>query len=633
MVINGGSRSGSFAYTSYLGTHLQRTDTNERVHVRELHGVAAADLTAALREMSAVGDGSRSRLPLYHANIDWRADEKMTEAQKARAIERLGHELGLAGQPRVVVEHVKAGREHLHVVWSRIDGDTLQAISNSHNYRKHEIVARELEREFEHARVQGAHHERDGVERPARCPTLGETRQAERCGMTPEEAKARLRELWRSADNGHAFAAALDNAGWILAQGDRRGFVALDPAGEARAVNKAVTGLSAAQVRDRLADLDPGQLPTVDQARDQLRERQQQPEPVPAPEVDREADDLAHEREANADARAADAAIEAEREASRRKITEHEAERQAAHEESLAQETQQRGDNSALNAARAVEDLARLDPPEKARNFGHHPGDRLKSPEEMRREWADLMRDGVSADLTAEARHEAENSRTDPAPDFSVRQGRGQKPDPTAERAAWADRLRGFASEPAPESRKEAEPVRARERTLKPARAAETPEKERVGIFRRLRDFVRGWFEVASRPAAPHDHSPDRGREAAGDRQAEQVRPSPALQPMQEQAPQPEPNRTPQPEQERAYPAERLTKPDFTDELLAEAHARLAKQTPEQRAERDRLQAEPSRGRGDGSRERTRHHHSPLWELAHPFHDHRSRDHHRRPGL
>ncbi len=699
MVINGGSRSGSCSYTAYLGMHLQRTDTNERVHVHEMHGMAAANLTDALRQMSAVGEGSRSRLPLYHANIDWRHDEIMTEAQKARAIERLGEELGLSNQPRVVVEHVKEGREHLHVVWSRIDGETMTAIPDSHNYRRHEIVARELEREFQHLRVQGAHHEREGVDRPARCPTLAEFRQAERSGMTPEEAKARLRELWHSADSGQAFAAALDNAGWMLAQGDRRGFVALDPAGEVRAVNKAITGLSAAQMRERLADLDDRQLPTVEQARDQLRERQQQPQPEPAFEIDREADELArleamardfgnrdhgdqapeiepvqdnyghilddgrdhaHEREADAEARAraADAALAAELEKMRRDIAEHEAglaeldvikeavrdqfrqqraaidqaECQAAYEENLARQTQQRGDDSALDAARAMEDLARIDPVGTARSFGHHAGDRFKSPEEMRREWADLMRGGMSAEQATEVRHEADNSRADPAPDVSDAQSRDQAPDHTAERAIWAERLRGFASEPAPETRKEAEPVRERERTPKPDMPTQAPEKERMGLFQRLRNFVRGWFEAAPQPAAPRDNAGDREREAASDREAEHVRPSPARQPAQEPAPQPETDRKQQPEQEMARPAERLIKRDFADELLAEARARLAKQTPEQRAERERSQAELSRGRGDGSRERTRHRHVLLWELAHPPHHHGSRNHRRRLG-
>ena len=147
---------------------LQRTDTNERMEVSELRGVAAKDLRGALQEMEAVAAACPNcRKPLYHASINTRAGERLNDTQRMQAIDRLEKELGLTGQPRVVVVHEKKDRqrhdrEHCHVVWSRIDLARLRTISDSHNYRKHELVARELERAFGHERVQGAHIERDG---------------------------------------------------------------------------------------------------------------------------------------------------------------------------------------------------------------------------------------------------------------------------------------------------------------------------------------------------------------------------------------------------------------------------------------------------------------------------------------
>src|SRR5580693_8658569 len=155
-----------------------RTDTNERAEVREITGVAAQDLRGALLEMEAVASGTRTTKPFYHASINTRADERLSDEQRAQAIDRLEEKLGLSGQPRIVVVHEKEGREHCHIVWSRIDLDRMAAISDSHNYRKHEIVARELEREFGHERVQGAHVERDGKERPKRTPSQWEMEQA-----------------------------------------------------------------------------------------------------------------------------------------------------------------------------------------------------------------------------------------------------------------------------------------------------------------------------------------------------------------------------------------------------------------------------------------------------------------------
>ncbi len=277
MVINGGSRSGLASYTGYLGWHLQRRDTNELVTVRELRGVLASDLTEALDSLAMMGAGAKSQRPLYHANIDWRHDEVLTEAQKDRAVDRLAVELGLADQPRLVVEHTKAGRAHLHAVFLRIDPATGKAISDSHNYRRHEIVARDLEREFGLERVQGAHIEREGIERPERTPEPYEFAQAARSGITPAEAKAELGRLWQMADTGQAFARALDDAGWTLARGDRRDvLLALDPTGEAHPINKRLTGLTAAEVRARLADIDAATLPGVDQAREATRSRERE---------------------------------------------------------------------------------------------------------------------------------------------------------------------------------------------------------------------------------------------------------------------------------------------------------------------------------------------------------------------
>jgi hypothetical protein len=246
-----------------LAVHLTRTDTNERAEVRELKGVAAEDLRGALLEMEAVAAGTRTTKPFYHASINTRADERLTDEQRAHAIDRLEAELGLSGQARVVVLHQKEGREHCHIVWSRIDLDRMRAISDSHNYRKHELVARELEREFGHERVQGAHIERDGKPRPERTPSHAEMLQAERTGMTTEQVKDRVTDIWRRTDNGASFAIALWNEGFALCRGDRRDFVVIDPMGGTHSLARRIEGANTQDIRARMADLDPAVLPTV----------------------------------------------------------------------------------------------------------------------------------------------------------------------------------------------------------------------------------------------------------------------------------------------------------------------------------------------------------------------------------
>jgi hypothetical protein len=270
MIIKGESVSGA----SRLAVHLSRTDTNESVRKGEFRDVAAEDLRGALLEMEALGAGTRTTKPLYHASINTPINERLTDEQRAYAIDRLEKELGLTGQMRVVMIHTKNDREHTHIVWSRIDLEHMRAIPDSHNYRKHEEVSRELEREFGHARVQGAHAERDGQPRPKRTPSHAEMLQAERTGLTPQQVTEQVTALWRTTDNGKSFAAALSDAGYVLARGDRRDFVIIDPKCGTHSLARRIEGARVKDVRERMADIDPLQLPSVAEAKAIQRERQ-----------------------------------------------------------------------------------------------------------------------------------------------------------------------------------------------------------------------------------------------------------------------------------------------------------------------------------------------------------------------
>jgi hypothetical protein len=275
VIIKGKSRGGAAA----LAAHLT-SEKNERVEVAEIRGLLAQDLADALREMEDVASGSNCRLFLYHANIDPSEKHPLTREQWREAVDALEKKLGFTDQPRAVVMHVKGGREHCHVVWSRIKPETMTGISDSHNYRKHEEVSRDLEHRFGHERVQGAHIEREGKKRPTRTPTRADIQQQERAGKSGRAAveavkqvKADLTEIWRSTSSGREFAAALTARGYILARGDRRDFVVLDSAGAVHSLARRIEGVKTAAVRERMADVDRASLPTVAEAKAALASR------------------------------------------------------------------------------------------------------------------------------------------------------------------------------------------------------------------------------------------------------------------------------------------------------------------------------------------------------------------------
>lgn len=269
MIINGGARSGAKS----LATHLLNQSKNERVQILDIRGCLATDLRGALVEIEESAEATRCLRPLYHANIDPDRTVKMTAEQWQRAIDALEEKLGLQDHARAVVMHQKHGREHIHVVWNRIDLETMRTVSDSHNYRKHELVARDLEREFGHERVQGVHIERGDRPRPERTPPKWAMQQGERLKLDARQVEDQVRQLWTASDTGRSFAAALTDQGFALAKGDRRDFIIVDQAAGVHSLGRC-TATKAADVRKRMAEVDREALPTVEQAVALMRERQ-----------------------------------------------------------------------------------------------------------------------------------------------------------------------------------------------------------------------------------------------------------------------------------------------------------------------------------------------------------------------
>lgn len=262
MIISGGARS----YWRDFAPHLMKTEDNQRVRIAEIRGFAADNVTDAFREMEAIASGTQAKRFYYHANLNPRAEERLTEEQWDKAIDTLEQALGLEGQSRVVVEHEKFGRTHRHVIWSRIDVDTMTAIPDKWNYYVHQRTADALEKEFDHEPTP-----RDrGPEGPN--PDNREVYRGKLSGVDARDVKADLTALWRQADSGPAFAAALAEQGYILAKGDRRDFVVVDTGGNEHSLSRRV-GAKAAEVRTRMATVDREELPTVSEAMALARER------------------------------------------------------------------------------------------------------------------------------------------------------------------------------------------------------------------------------------------------------------------------------------------------------------------------------------------------------------------------
>lgn len=256
MILKASQRSGG----ADLATHLMNEYDNEQVDIAEVRGTVANDLHGAFAEYEAMATGTRCKQPLYSLSIN-PAQSVDREIYNA-AINRIEKHLGLSEQPRAVVFHVKNGREHCHVIWSRIKAASMTAVQLSHDHLKLQRLAFEIARDY-------------GLETPKgktkMTITFAEKAQAEATGITPAERRRAITEIFNHADTPKEFQSALEQQGYVLAKGDKRAFVVIDQYGETHSLARQIEGARTKHIKARLSGLS--ELPTAELARAQLKEQ------------------------------------------------------------------------------------------------------------------------------------------------------------------------------------------------------------------------------------------------------------------------------------------------------------------------------------------------------------------------
>ncbi|MEM6537397.1 MAG: relaxase/mobilization nuclease domain-containing protein [Pseudomonadota bacterium] len=245
-----------------LAQHLLKEE-NEHVDVHELRGFAADTLPEALNEAYAVSRGTRCKQFLFSVSLNPPPGKNVSTEEFISAVDRIEEKMGLAGQPRAVVFHEKEGRRHAHAVWSRIDIEKMKAVQLSHSKRKLQDVSRDLFRE--HGWDMPPGHTDRSLSDP-RNFTLAEWQQAKREGKDARAIKTAFQDAWAISDSRAAFTHALEERGYKIARGDRRGFVAIDHQGEVYSIPK-WANVKTREVRDRLGD--EAELPSLEEARSQ----------------------------------------------------------------------------------------------------------------------------------------------------------------------------------------------------------------------------------------------------------------------------------------------------------------------------------------------------------------------------
>lgn len=270
MIIKGGGRkSGRF-----FAGHLIKAEDNERVAVVEMKNLWAEDVHEAFREMKSIAKGTRADNYFYTVSMNPRQQENLTAEQWDMAVDRLEHNLGLDGHARFQVEHEKAdGRVHRHIVWSRVDPDTMTVTPAKNDYYIHMQTGRELEREFSHQLTPDPMEHGHRAEKEFNDWELFRGQD----GRDPKDVKAEVTALFKQSDSGAAFVAALEDSGYTLCQGDR-GYCIIDQHGHSHSLVRRLENVKTAELRHYLSDTPLADLPTVAEASAAVRARNEQEE-------------------------------------------------------------------------------------------------------------------------------------------------------------------------------------------------------------------------------------------------------------------------------------------------------------------------------------------------------------------
>ncbi len=140
--IRGGIRS--------AGQYMKEQGKNEKTRLVELSDPEAKNLDDAFVRMWQVASCTKCTKPLHHISINPMKGETLTDKQVLAIVERCEEKYGYKQfhHQRVIVEHIKDGRQHFHVIWNRVSLVTGRPVWPGEHWKKSKLVCREMEQEL-----------------------------------------------------------------------------------------------------------------------------------------------------------------------------------------------------------------------------------------------------------------------------------------------------------------------------------------------------------------------------------------------------------------------------------------------------------------------------------------------------
>jgi hypothetical protein len=141
-VIRGGYRSAA--------EYMKEQGKNEKTRLVELSDPSANTLDDAFHNMWVVAANTKCTKPLHHISINPALGERLTDAQLMKIAEHCEKIYGyqMFQHQRVIVEHIKEGRQHFHVIWNRVGLVTGRPVWPGLHWKKSKQICREMEKEL-----------------------------------------------------------------------------------------------------------------------------------------------------------------------------------------------------------------------------------------------------------------------------------------------------------------------------------------------------------------------------------------------------------------------------------------------------------------------------------------------------
>jgi len=275
MIVKGSARKDGHALAVYF---MKSEDGARLIFSSDPMG----NTLAAMTEWDEIGRLTRGEKPIYHMQLCPDAKYPVSDEQYKRMAEIVLEELGATGHDYELYFHPgvkedgQPDKPHAHLGVCRTNRDTLKMFDLSFNYLAHERASLRIAKELGMEIVPGKHAKRDRKKQkdfPRAEASRADHQQAARTELTVEQRKEQVTALRAAADNAQAFKAALEDAGYVLAKGDKRGLVIVDEQGEIYSLSKQVTDIKGKEFKAFMEPIDTAKLPSVDEAKAEQERR------------------------------------------------------------------------------------------------------------------------------------------------------------------------------------------------------------------------------------------------------------------------------------------------------------------------------------------------------------------------